>query len=114
MRWARRLERADRSRRLPVWAACVGILSLVTVLGPGTSWASDPAPGAPQAAPGAADKLNRRNELAWETGRLLKAGKFAEGLAAAEAMLRVEREIFGDLHEDTAGALESVANAHKT
>ena len=35
-------------------------------------------------------------------------GKWEEAVAAAERMLAVEREVFGDAHVDVAGSLERV------
>jgi len=60
------------------------------------------------------DRLRERNQYAWEAVRLRDAGKTAEARAAAEKVLRVERQIFGDAPEDLAEALESHARFHAT
>src|SRR5437763_7114931 len=64
------------------------------------------------ASPTRDERLAERNARAWESLRLREAGRTAEGLSAAEAMLAVERELFPPKDEDLAGALELVAGAH--
>src|SRR4051812_675543 len=94
---------------------------LATALGLGaiTGWPVEreargqPGPsGGPERAAPPPERLKERNALAWEVLRLREAGKTAEGVAAAEMMLAVERQIFGAGHEDLAGALEYAAGAH--
>ena len=60
------------------------------------------------------DRLTERNELAWEVMRLRDAGMSAKAVSTVSEMLVVEREIFGDHHEDLAGALEWSARDLRT
>src|SRR5262249_26785307 len=64
--------------------------------------------GSPPSAPADA-RLRERNALAWEVLRLRDAGRLDDAARAADRLTYVEREIFGESHEDYAGALEFVA-----
>src|SRR4051812_10679488 len=64
--------------------------------------------GSPPSDPADA-RLAGRNALAWEVLRLRDAGRLEDAARAADRLMAVEREIFGESHEDYAGALEFVA-----
>ena len=72
----------------------------------------------PPAAPvspgqGQSDRLKERNQRAWEALRLRHAGESAKAAAAADTMLRIERDLFDRDHLDRAGALEFAARMHE-
>jgi hypothetical protein len=54
-------------------------------------------------------RLAERNALAWEVLRLRDAARLEDAARTADRLMALEREIFGELHEDYAGALEFVA-----
>src|SRR4051812_41438026 len=67
-----------------------------------------PARGSSPSVP-ADGRLAERSALAWEVLRLRDAGRFEDAARAADRLIAIEREIFGESHEDYAGALEFVA-----
>jgi CHAT domain-containing protein/tetratricopeptide (TPR) repeat protein len=71
-------------------------------------------PPAPEAGPALApserqQRLKERDRYAQEAATLAAAGKLAEAVAAAEKMLALERQLFGDVHEEVAGSLQWIA-----
>src|SRR5262249_55052983 len=78
-----------------------------------------PGPGAPSGgsdpAPGASDqkqRLQERDRHRQQAEALRKDGKFSDAIAAAQAALAIDREVFGDTHGEMAGALELLAELH--
>jgi len=59
------------------------------------------------------ERLKERDKFAEETDKLRAAGKLAEAIQAAAKMLAIEREVFGNFHEDVAGSLEQLAEMHE-
>src|SRR5438552_5096886 len=59
------------------------------------------------------ERLKERDRFGAETQKLRQAGKLAEAIAAAEKMLAIERDVFGNGHEDVAGSLEQLAEMHE-
>jgi tetratricopeptide (TPR) repeat protein/CHAT domain-containing protein len=59
------------------------------------------------------EKLKERDRYGMETDRLRREGKLVEAVIAAEKMLAIERQVFGDVHEDVAGSLEQLAEMHE-
>jgi len=55
-------------------------------------------------------QLKERDRLGAEAQKLRAAGKLAEAVAAAEQMLALERQLFGENHEDVAGSWELLAD----
>ncbi|HEY7428890.1 MAG TPA: tetratricopeptide repeat protein, partial [Gemmataceae bacterium] len=58
------------------------------------------------------EKLKERDLYLAEANRLQREGKLVEAIAAAGKKLAIERQVFGDVHEDVAGSLESLAEMH--
>jgi tetratricopeptide (TPR) repeat protein len=59
------------------------------------------------------EKLKERDRFGAQTTALRKEGKLVEAIAAAEKMLALERQVFGDVHEEVAGSLEQLAEMHE-
>src|SRR5262245_43505813 len=57
-------------------------------------------------------RLLERDRHARQAMMLRRAGKRLEAIAAVEAMLAIEREALGAVHEDVAGSLELLAELH--
>src|SRR5438552_7614587 len=55
------------------------------------------------------ERLKERDRYGAEAQKLRQAGKLPEAIAAAEKMLAIEREVFGNFHEEVAGSLEQIA-----
>ena len=89
------------SRHLP--RGVVG--AVVLVLACQTLFAPAPAHGQAAAADANAVALKERNRLWEETQKLRAAGKTAEAIAAAEAMLAIERKVLPENHAGLAGSL---------
>ena len=89
------------SRHLPhgVLGAIVLVLACLTLGAPA------PAHGQAAAADAKAAALKERNRLWGETRKLRAAGKTAEAIAAAEAMLAIERKVLPEDHADLAVSL---------
>jgi CHAT domain-containing protein/Tfp pilus assembly protein PilF len=58
-------------------------------------------------------RLKERNRYHAEARKLRAAGKLAEAVAAAEKMLDIEREVFGERHADVIESLELLAELHQ-
>jgi tetratricopeptide (TPR) repeat protein len=58
-------------------------------------------------------KLKERAQLLKEAEKLGSEGKLSEAIDAAEKMLAIEREVFGNFHETVAGSLEFLAEVHE-
>ena len=64
---------------------------------------------APAPSPSAADtetKLRARDELWQQAQALQSAGKAAEAITAGERVLTLERELYGNTHEELTGTIE--------
>src|SRR5437867_3327547 len=59
------------------------------------------------------ERLKERDKYGELTAKYRKEGKLPEAIAAAEKMLAIEREVFGNFHEDVAGSLEQLAEMHE-
>jgi hypothetical protein len=92
------------ARVVTLSATCAALVALEA----GTSFAAAPDPASKDV------RLEKRNALAWEAQRFRASGKLSDAIAAAEQMLAVEREIYGESHEDLAGALEFAAGVYKS
>ena len=71
-----------------------------------------PAHGQAAAADAKAAALKERDRLSGETQKLRAEGKTAEAIAAAEAMLAIERKVLPENHADLAGSLGWLAELH--
>jgi len=58
-------------------------------------------------------RLKERDQYEAEANRQEKAGKIPEAIAAAEKMLAIEREVFGNRNEDVVESLEMLARLHE-
>src|SRR5204863_5252918 len=58
-------------------------------------------------------RLEERDRQATEARKAEAAGRLAEALAAVERLLVIDREVYGDLHEDVIEALQWRANLHE-
>jgi CHAT domain-containing protein len=58
-------------------------------------------------------QLKERDRYAAEAQKLRQAGQLGEAITAAEKRLAIERDVFGDGHEDVIGALEQLAELHE-
>ncbi len=86
-----------------VWLACL--------LAPGmfsSSLRAEPVP--PPLNSEQQKKIKERDRYAAEVVRLQQEGKLAQAIAAAQKMLAIERQVFGDVHEDVVGSLEWLAD----
>jgi CHAT domain-containing protein/Tfp pilus assembly protein PilF len=98
---------AQRSRRrLALWSAC--LLAQAVLLAP---LCADPAQSS--LSPKQQQKLKERDRYTEEASRLRQQGKVSEAIAAARKMLAIERQVFGDVHEDVAGSLEWLADMYE-
>ena len=86
--------------------------AVVLVLASQTLGAPAPAQGQAAAADAKAAALKERDRLWGETRKLRAAGKTAEALAAAEAMLAIERKVLPENHADLAVSLGWLATLH--
>jgi tetratricopeptide (TPR) repeat protein len=59
------------------------------------------------------EKLKERDRYGEEADKHRSEGKLKEAIAAAKKMLAVEREVYGDVHEEVAGSLEMLADMHE-
>lgn len=59
------------------------------------------------------EKLKERYRYGKQAQELRRQGKLEQAIAAAEKMLAIEREMYGDVHEDVAGSLERLAEMHE-
>lgn len=91
------------------------ILTAVIVMGLSAGWVSadDPKP-VPPLAPERQQRLQERDRYGQEMKKLKSGGRLPEAIAAAEKMLAIERDVFGDIHEDVAGSLAELAVLHET
>src|SRR5262249_43315176 len=58
-------------------------------------------------------RLKERDRYAAQAEKLWRAGKQAEAIAAWEQKLAIEREVFGEAHEEVAESLEQLAGLHE-
>jgi tetratricopeptide (TPR) repeat protein len=54
-------------------------------------------------------RLRERDRYAQEAAKLAEEGKLAEAVTAAEKALALERQLFGDVHEEVVGSLQWIA-----
>src|SRR6266478_8814972 len=59
------------------------------------------------------EKVKERNQLWQEAQKLRADGKLAEATSAAEKMLAIQREVFGNVHPDVAVILQFLAQTHE-
>jgi hypothetical protein len=70
-------------------------------------------PPKPALTPAQQEKLKEGNRLLSEANRLQREGKLAAAIAAAEKMLAIERQVFGDVNADVAESWEWLAEMHQ-
>src|SRR5207237_1330043 len=58
-------------------------------------------------------RLQERDRYAVEAWKLWQVGRLAEGVPAWEKKIAIEREVFGNEHEDLAKSLGHLANVHE-
>lgn len=58
-------------------------------------------------------RLKERDRDGEDSKKLRAQGKLAEAIVACEKMLAIEREVFGNVHEEVAGSLEQLAEMHE-
>jgi hypothetical protein len=88
----------------------LGLLA-VLLTGQGLFWADEPK--TPPLTAAQQQWLKERDRWAAETTKLRQQGKLAEAIAACEKKLAIEREVFGNVHEEVAGTLEQLAQMHE-
>jgi tetratricopeptide (TPR) repeat protein len=59
------------------------------------------------------EKLKERDQYDKEARKLQAEGKLPEAVAAAEKMLAIERQVFGDLHAEVVESLQLLAELHE-
>src|ERR1700693_1768097 len=100
-----------RNRRIS-GPRCGFVLGLLALAWPGQgALLSQPAPGgAPKPlTPEQRARLKERDRYGAETRKLDAEGKVEEAIAAIEKVLAIEREVFGDAHDEVAGSLQWLA-----
>src|SRR5262245_19406648 len=55
-------------------------------------------------------QLKERDRLVKEVERLRQAGQFADAIPAAEKVLAIEREVFGNVHEAVLGSVDRLGS----
>jgi CHAT domain-containing protein/tetratricopeptide (TPR) repeat protein len=101
-----------RARGLPTLALLVVVhLTALPLLGAVDAQESAPSPGGGQPAKQAdrERRLAERDSYAKQVVTLRRAGNRDKAVVAAEAMLAIERDVLGAIHEDVAGSLELLA-----
>src|SRR5437867_3059715 len=105
------MQHANPRPRLGLWLVAVWCLLVAGSM----LWALQVSPAAQQ--PPLTEKqkelLKERDRSAAEYRALAKQGKLAEAIAAAEKMLALERQIFGDVHTEIDASLRILAALHK-
>jgi hypothetical protein len=81
-------------------------LCLAGVLVAGVANAQPSEPKSAPLTPEQQAKVKERDRFQKEAQQLWAEGKHTEAVAAAEKMLAVEREVFGNFHPDVAGSLQ--------
>ena len=89
------------------------ILCLVACLAAAAAGAEPPEPKPAPLSKEQQDKLKERDRLDTEARKLRSEGKLPEAIAAAEKMLALERQLFGDVHPKVAGSLQFLAVVHE-
>jgi tetratricopeptide (TPR) repeat protein/CHAT domain-containing protein len=59
-------------------------------------------------------RIKERDQLFEQLQKLSAAGNTTDAISAAEKMLAIDREVYGDVHEDVAGGLMTVAELYET
>src|SRR5262245_36686183 len=85
------------------------VLAVLLPRGPGPGVADEPPKDKPLTAE-QKEKLKERDRLSKEAHDLEQARKFADAVAAAEKALAIEREVYGDLHDNVAKSLKFLAD----
>jgi CHAT domain-containing protein/tetratricopeptide (TPR) repeat protein len=88
------------------------ILCLVGWLVAGVAGAQPPEPKPGPLTKEQQEKLKERDRYDNEARKLHKEGKLPEAIAAAEKMLAIERQVFGNVHADVVGSLQMLAELH--
>src|SRR5262249_19134767 len=86
---------------------CLAVMGLMGLLGAGVLGAAEPM--APPLTPQQRARLQERDGYQEESVRLGLAGKLKEAIDSAEKMVAIEREVFGDVHEEVASSLKFLA-----
>jgi hypothetical protein len=99
-----------------LWSRLPHALLVVWLLNPASTCAqpkpADPAKPAPLTA-AQQERLKERDRLVAEVGKLRAAGKLAEAIAACANKLAIEREVYGNVHDEVAGSLEELAGLYE-
>ncbi|MHC4579797.1 MAG: tetratricopeptide repeat protein [Planctomycetota bacterium] len=91
------------------------VVGLVTVLIVGfAARAQDSTPGARGDQEARKARLAERDRFSKQARALQKAGKIEEAVQVLQAVLAIEREVFGDVHEEVAGTLSWIAGLEKS
>jgi hypothetical protein len=69
-----------------------------------------PTPPLPKPNP---ERLNERDRCVAERQKLWDEDRLDEAIVAGEKELAIERQIFGDTHDDVAGSLDGIAGMHE-
>src|SRR4051812_5786623 len=59
------------------------------------------------------DRLKERDQFEKDVTKLRAEGKLTEAIAAAEHVLAIQREVYGDLHAEVADSLQYLAGMHE-
>jgi CHAT domain-containing protein len=88
-------------------------LVLLAALATPASGADDPSkPPTPPLTAAQRERLKERDRLAKETRQLQAAGKLDQAIKAAEAMLKIERDVLGPDSDDALGSLDLLSQLH--
>ena len=89
------------------------VLMALALAWPGQCQSADPPSESEQLTAQQQEKLKQRDRYIEQIKTLRDEGKIEQAIATAEKMLAIEREVYGDVHEDVAGSLEWLAKMHE-
>jgi tetratricopeptide (TPR) repeat protein len=100
--------------KLQLSARPFGLLALALISGMATEQSASPASAKdPPLTAEQQERLQERNRLVAEAGKLWQAGKHAQAIALREKVVALQREIFGAGHEQVAVSLRNLAWMHE-
>src|SRR5262249_19617821 len=90
--------------------------AVLLCMGVAIGWGQQPAkeqPKPPALTEARKKRLAERDRLFAEAGKLAATGKAAAAISTLEKVIALERELFGNIHEDVAGTAEWLAELHE-
>jgi hypothetical protein len=86
----------------------------MVLLAASPAWAvADDPPKAPALTDAQKERLRERDRFGKQSQKLQTEGRLPEAIAAAEAMLAIERDVLGETSEDAIGSLERLARLNE-